>query len=40
MTRQSKRLAEQQEAYKPCKENEPVITAVGHAHIDVAWLWC
>ncbi len=32
-------LREQLKAYKPCKENEPVITAVGHAHIDVAWLW-
>ena len=26
-------------AYKPETENKPVITAVGHSHIDVAWLW-
>lgn len=26
-------------AYKPREENKPVITAVGHSHIDVAWLW-
>ena len=32
-------LREQLEAYKPCEENKPVITAVGHSHIDVAWLW-
>ncbi len=25
--------------YKPAKENQPKITAVGHSHIDVAWLW-
>lgn len=29
------RLAE----YKPKDENKPIITAVGHSHIDVAWLW-
>lgn len=29
------RLAE----YKPAVENKPLITAVGHSHIDVAWLW-
>lgn len=29
------RLAE----YKPAGENKPIITAVGHSHIDVAWLW-
>jgi alpha-mannosidase len=32
-------LREQLKAYKPCEENKPVITAVGHSHIDVAWLW-
>ncbi|MGB4419145.1 MAG: alpha-mannosidase [Bacillota bacterium] len=26
-------------AYKPASENKPIITAVGHSHIDVAWLW-
>ena len=25
--------------YKPKEENKPIITAVGHSHIDVAWLW-
>lgn len=25
--------------YKKDDENRPVITAVGHSHIDVAWLW-
>lgn len=32
-------LKERLRAYKPASENRPVITAVGHSHIDVAWLW-
>lgn len=26
-------------AYKPHMERKPVVHAVGHSHIDVAWLW-
>ncbi|MFW6381534.1 MAG: alpha-mannosidase, partial [Bacillota bacterium] len=25
--------------YKPEFDNKPLVTAVGHSHIDVAWLW-
>jgi len=32
-------LKERLRAYKPETENKPIITAVGHSHIDVAWLW-
>ncbi len=32
-------LQDQLQAYKKDDENRPVVTAVGHSHIDVAWLW-
>ncbi len=32
-------LKERLSNYKPEEENRPVVTAVGHSHIDVAWLW-
>jgi len=39
VARANELLREQLKAYRPCEENKPVITAVGHSHIDVAWLW-
>lgn len=32
-------LIEALQVYKPKQENRPIITAIGHSHIDVAWLW-